>query len=302
MFYSERHMKAEYREEPCRNALNRVQGMPFKWSLNPYMGCAHRCTFCYVRHFEQRADRPADDRYGRSIRVKPNVAGVLRRELTRSSWQREEVALGTATDPYQPAEGRFRLTRACLVELDVAWNPFSIVTRGPLIVRDIDVLQAATSRAGVEVFFSLPTLDERVWQTTEPGTAPPSSRLRAIRALADAGIEVGVGMAPILPGLSDDPCQLEAVVRAARAAGARKIWASVVHLRPGVREHFLEALARDWPDEVARYEALFANRAYLGATTTAPMLEPVRRATSVTTVPRRRTPRAETPRQLVLSV
>ena len=124
--------------------------MPFRWSLNPYMGCAHRCTFCYVRHFEQRADRPSDDRYGRSIRVKPNVAEVLRRELARRSWQHEEVALGTATDPYQPAEGRFRLTRACIVELAASGTPFSIVTRGPLVVRDLDVLRAAAAEVRVE--------------------------------------------------------------------------------------------------------------------------------------------------------
>jgi DNA repair photolyase len=266
------------------------------------MGCVHRCTFCYVRHFEQRADRPSDDRYGRSIRIKPNVAEVLRRELARPSWQREEVALGTATDPYQPAEGRFRLTRACLTELDAAWTPFSIVTRGPLVVRDLDLLQQASERAGAQVFFSLPTLDECVWRTTEPGTAPPTSRLEAIRRLAAAGVDVGVGMAPILPGLSDDPHQLEAVVRAARAAGARGIWASVVHLRPGVREHFLEALARDWPEQVARYEALFANRAYLSAATTKPMLEPVRRATRSTPSPTTRPRRESTPRQLQLAM
>ena len=295
-------MRVEYRIEPCKSALTQVRGMPFRWSINPYMGCVHRCTFCYVRHFEQRADRPSDDRYGRSIRVKPNIADVLRRELMRASWNRDEVALGTATDPYQPAEGRFRLTRACLVELDAAWTPYSIVTRGPLVVRDIDVLQQASGRAGAEVFLSLPTLDERVWRTTEPGTAPPASRLEAIRRLAGAGIDVGVGIAPILPGLSDDPAQLEAVVRAARAAGARTIWASVVHLRPGVREHFLEALARDWPEEVSRYEALFASRAYLSAATTGPILEPVRQATAAVPSPRRRSPRASQPRQLALTV
>ena len=295
-------MRVEYRIEPCKSALTQVRGMPFRWSLNPYMGCVHRCTFCYVRHFEQRADRPSDDRYGRSIRVKPNVAPVLRRELARPSWNRDEVALGTATDPYQPAEGKFRLTRACLVELDAAWTPYSIVTRGPLVVRDIDVLQQASGRAGAEVFLSLPTLDERVWRTTEPGTAPPASRLEAIRRLVGAGIDVGVGIAPILPGLSDDPAQLEAVVGAARAAGARKIWASVVHLRPGVREHFLEALARDWPAEVGRYEALFASRAYLSAATTGPILEPVRRATAAIPSPRRRPSRMTEPRQLALIV
>ena len=295
-------MRVEYRIEPCKSALTQVKGMPFRWSLNPYMGCAHRCTFCYVRHFEQRADRPADDRYGRSIRVKPNVAEVLRRELARPSWDRDEVALGTATDPYQPAEGRFRLTRECLEVLDAAWTPFSIVTRGPLVVRDIDLLQHASCRAGAEVFLSLPTLDEHVWRTTEPGTAPPTSRLEAIRRLAAAGIDVGVGIAPILPGLSDDPRRLEEVVRAARAAGARTIWAAVVHLRPGVREYFLEALERDWPEQVARYEALFASRAYLSAATTKPILEPVRNATRATPSPTRRPQRRSEPRQLALAV
>src|SRR5262245_18210197 len=133
-------MRAEYREEPCRSALNRVEGMPFNWSLNPYMGCEHRCAFCYVRAFERSADRPGDDRYGRSIRVKINVAHVLRQELARPSWQREEVAIGAATDSYQPAEGRYRLTRVCLEALAHARTPFGIVTRGTLIVRDLDVL------------------------------------------------------------------------------------------------------------------------------------------------------------------
>ena len=142
-------MAVEYREEPCRTALNRVKGMPFAWSLNPYTGCVHRCTFCYVRAFEQRADRPADDRYGRTIRVKTNVADVLRAELARRSWAREEVTIGAATDPYQPAEGRYRLTRACIVELGRARTPTSIITRGPLVWRDVDVLQEAARRAEV---------------------------------------------------------------------------------------------------------------------------------------------------------
>jgi DNA repair photolyase len=305
MFYDEQ-MRAEYRLEPCKSALNPVRGMPFRWSLNPYMGCVHRCTFCYVRHFERRADRPSDDRYGRSIRVKTNVAEVLRRELARETWTREDVAVGTATDPYQPAEGRFRLTRACLVELAEAWTPLSIVTRGPLVVRDVDVLQEASSRVSVSVYFSIPTLDERVWRTTEPGTAPPRSRLEAIRRLTDAGIEVGVGMAPILPGLSDRPEQLEAVVRAAREAGARGIWASVVHLRPGVREHFLEALARDWPEEVARYEALFATRAYLPSSASNPIKAVVREAAAAAPTRRRARPRTRSParpqEQLALTI
>ena len=295
-------MRVEYRLEPCKTALTAVRGMPFKWSLNPYMGCAHRCTFCYVRHFEQRADRPSGDEYGRSIRVKTNVAEVLRRELARRSWQQEEVSLGSATDPYQPAEGRFRLTRACIRALAAAWTPFSIVTRGPLVVRDIDVLRDASSRVGVSVYLSVPTLDDRVWRTTEPGTAPPASRLEAVRRLAEAGVHVGVGIAPILPGLSDRAEQLEAVVREARAAGAASIWASVVHLRPGVREHFLEALGNDWPGEVARYEALFASRAYLPAALSTPITEPVRRAAAVTARPRRQPLPPREPAQLALAI
>ena len=234
MFYTGR-MRATYREEPCRSALNRVRGMPFEWSLNPYMGCVHRCTFCYVRAFEQRADRPSDDRYGRSIRVKVNIAEALRAELARTSWTTADVVIGAATDPYQPAEGRYRLTRACIEVLTAASNPFSIITRGPLIVRDVDVLAAAARRASVSVTFSVPTLDADVWRTTEPGTAPPEQRLRALRALADAGIRASVGMAPILPGLSDRPEQLRRVVAAAREAGASGIWANLLHLKPGTR-------------------------------------------------------------------
>jgi DNA repair photolyase len=295
-------MRPEYRLEPCKSALNPVRGMPFKWSLNPYMGCAHRCTFCYVRYFELRADRPSDDRYGRSIRVKTNVAEVLGRELARRSWRCEEVAIGAATDPYQPAEARFLLTRACLVELTAADTPFSIVTRGPLVVRDLDVLQEASRRVSVGVYFSIPTLDERVWRTTEPGTAPPRSRLEAVRRLADAGVEVGVGIAPILPGLSDRPEQLEAVARAAREAGARSVWARVVYLRPGVKEHFLEALARDWPDEVERYEALYAGGAYLPDALQREISEPVRQASA--SFPKVRGERREKPepRQLSLAL
>src|SRR4030095_14194044 len=164
-------MRVDYREEPCRSALNRVKGMMFEWSLNPYMGCVHRCTFCYVRAFERRADRPSDDRYGTSIRVKVNVAEVLRRELGRASWEGDTVAVGAATDPYQPAEGKYRLTRGCIEAMAEFSNPFSLITRGPMIVRDVDVLSEAARRAEVSITFSIPTIDEEVWRHTEPSSA-----------------------------------------------------------------------------------------------------------------------------------
>ena len=267
-------MKAEYREEPCRNALNRVTGMSFRWSLNPYTGCAHRCTFCFVRAFELRADRPFDDRYGTSIRVKTNIAEVLDRELRRKSWKRELVVVGTATDPYQPAEGRYRLTRACIERLAAHHTPLHFITRGPMIVRDVDVLSEAARQAKVSITFSVPTLDHEIWRKTEIGTAPPQQRLRALRQLVDAGLDVGVGMAPILPGLSDKPELLADVVRAARDAGATGVWANLLYLRPGTREHFLDRLGRDWPELLPRYEHLYDARAYLPK----PVTEPVRKA------------------------
>jgi DNA repair photolyase len=264
-------MRAEYREEPCKSALNRVKGMMFDWSLNPYMGCVHRCTFCYVRAFERRAERFSDDRYGTSIRVKVNVVDVLRRELARPSWEPETVAIGAATDPYQPAEGHYRLTRGCLEALAEAHNPFNIITRGPMIVRDVDVLAEASRRAQVSVTFSIPTLDEDVWRKTEPSTAHPRQRLRALKTLVDAGVRACVGMAPVLPGISDTPEQLAEVVKAAREAGACGIWTNLLFLRPGTREHFLEHLAEDWPEELERYERLYRRRAYLGKEETKPV-------------------------------
>jgi len=293
-----------YREEPCRSALNHVKGMPFEWSLNPYMGCSHRCAFCYVRSFERRADRPSDDRYGRSIRVKTNIADVLRQELARPSWKREEVAIGAATDPYQPAEGKYRLTRACLEVLCAARNPFGMITRGTLIVRDIDVLVEASKRASVSINFSIPTLDHHIWSITEPGTPPPRSRLKAIERLVSAGIKAGVGMAPILPGLSDDPAKIADVVKAARDAGATFVWGGMLYLQPGTKEHFLETIDREWPELGGRYRQMYAHRAYLQKTEAGPVEEVQRLRKEMGIADRRRVRLRppEAPAQMVLSL
>jgi DNA repair photolyase len=279
--------------------------MAFKWSLNPYMGCVHQCTFCSVRAFELRADRPYDDRYGQSIRVKTNVVEVLRAQLARASWQHESVAIGAATDPYQPAEGRYRLTRGCIEALGAAATPFSIITRGPLIVRDTDVLAEAARRATVSVTFSVPTLDDEVWRKTEPGTAHPRQRLRALKTLVDAGVRASVGMAPLLPGISDRPELMEQVVREAREAGACGVWANLLYLRPGTREHFLTALAEDYPEQLPAYERLYAGRAYLRSAETKPVRAQVAELARKHGIRDRRRTRlapAPEPEQLILAV
>ena len=266
-----RKTEVEYVEQPCKSALNRVRGMPFNWSLNPYMGCEHRCAFCYVRAFERRADRPSDDRYGRAIRVKTNVAQVLDLELSRAAWKSEAVVIGAATDPYQPAEGRYQLTRGCLKVLARHANPAGLITRGPMIVRDIDVMSELCKRASFSVTFSVPTVDDEVWRRTEPGTAHPRQRLQALSRLVAAGIKASVGMAPILPGLSDRPEQLEEVVKAAREAGAVSVWANLLYLRPGTKEHFLECVAKHWPELLPRYLAEYRQGAYLPAARSEPV-------------------------------
>ena len=272
MFYTAR-MRTEYREEPCASALNAVKGMGFRWSLNPYMGCAHRCAFCYVRGFERRADRPSDERYGSSVRVKTNIVEVLRRELARRSWRRETVTIGAATDPYQPAEGRYQLTRGCIAALGLARTGFDVITRGPLVVRDVDVMSEASRRADCRISISIATLDEELATRLEPGVAPPRQRLRAMKILTDAGIAAGVALAPILPGLTDDPRSMARVLGAARDAGATHAWWNVLNLRAGTREHFLSVIEREWPELVADYERLFpaSGSGYLGRRDAAPI-------------------------------
>lgn len=251
-----------YRELICKSALNRVQGMPFKWSLNPYRGCVHGCHYCFARGTHRYFELDADDDFTSVIFVKSNLPDALAAELSRRTWRREQVAIGTATDPYQPIEGRCRLTRRCLELFARFRTPISLVTKGTMVVRDLDLLQDLTENAGATICFSVPTVDRAIWRQTEPGTPPPEQRLRAMERLIGAGIHAGVLMAPLLPGLSATPEQIEQTVRAAADHGACFIGSSLLHLGPDVREHFFAFLQREHPELLAgysrRYETKYA--------------------------------------------
>jgi DNA repair photolyase len=250
-------MATRYLESQAKSVLNAVQGMGFRWSANPYRGCVHGCHYCFARRYHAYLELGTGDDFSGIILVKVNAAQVLRRELARPSWRRETVAIGTATDPYQPIEGRYRLTRGMLEALADARTPASVVTKGPMVIRDRDVLAAVRDRAAVSVCMSLTTLDEDMWRRLEPGTAPPRQRLRAVAALAAAGIPVGVLLAPIVPGLTTERTNLEAVVRGAAEHGAHFLGAGVLHLEAGVREHFDGFLAAQAPDLVPLYRRLY---------------------------------------------
>jgi DNA repair photolyase len=251
---------ARYQEVACRSALNAVQGMPFNWTLNAYRGCTHGCHYCFARRYHAQFEMNSDDEFASVILVKKNVAGVLRRELDRPSWARQLVAVGTATDPYQPIEGHYRLTRECLTVFAAARTPIGLVTKGPMIVRDRDVLLDVTRAAAATVCMSVPTVDDDAWRTLEPGTAHPLQRLRAVRELVDAGINAGVLMAPIVPGFSSSRAKLERTVKAIADHGARFVGCNVMYLQDGTRSHFMNFLAREFPSMRPRYERLYARK------------------------------------------
>lgn len=251
--------EARYQDITCRSALNRVEGMPFNWTLNPYRGCTHGCHYCFARRYHVQFEMNADDEFASVILVKRNLVDVLARELDRPSWKREQVAFGTATDPYQPIEGLYKLTRGAIQALTRGRTPFGLITKGPMVVRDIDVLQEQT-RVGCTIYMSVPTVDEDAWRTLEPGTAHPLQRLRAVRELAGAGINVGVLMAPVVPGFSSARSKLERTVKAIADHGAQFVGANVMHLEDGTRAHFMKFLERDFPAMQPRYEKLYANK------------------------------------------
>jgi DNA repair photolyase len=252
--------QARYQEVHVRSALAEAKGMPFRWTLNPYRGCTHACEYCYARKYQRHLELGTGDDFSSVIFVKTNLAERLTVDLRRPRWTRETVAVGTATDPYQPIEGHYRLTRRCLEVLTAHDTPFHIVTKGPMVMRDTDVLIAATQRAGCRVYLSVPSVDDAGWATLEPGTAPPQQRLRAVRHLTDAGVEAGVLMMPLVPGITTSKTAIAATLDAIAESGARLIGVNVARLDPGVREHFFAFLSTTYPDLVDGYERLYTGR------------------------------------------
>jgi DNA repair photolyase len=252
--------QARYQEISCRSALNRVKGMPFDWTLNPYRGCTHGCHYCYARRYHTQFEMNADDEFASMILVKKNFVDVLTRELAKPSWHGEYIAVGTATDCYQPIEGHYKLTRRSIEALLRARNPIGLITKGPMVVRDRDLLVELSRVATCTVCISVPTVDEQAWERLEPGTAHPMQRLRAVRDLVDAGINAGVLMNPIVPGFSSSRAKLERTVKAIADHGARFVGCNVMFLEDGTRTHFMKYLEREFPSWVPRYEKLYERK------------------------------------------
>lgn len=246
-----------YIEAPCKSVLNRVESMPFKWSINPYTGCSHACRYCYARAFYTKAEKGTAADFDQVIYVKSNAPEVLRAELARRTWKRELVLVGASTDPYQPAEAKFGLTRAILTALLHSRTPVSIITKSPLILRDLDLLQHLHASTGVEVNVTIPTMDGKAWRMLEPNTPPPRARMNAVRKLNEAGIPAGVFLAPILPGISESEEALRAVMEGARDAGAPYVVPIPLRLGPGVREWFLPHISREYPELTLQYCRLY---------------------------------------------
>jgi DNA repair photolyase len=251
---------ARYQEIQCRAALNRTVGMPFNWTLNPYRGCTHACEYCFARKYQHQLELGAGDTFSSLILVKVNLVDVLKKELDRPSWTREQVAVGTATDPYQPIEGHYKLTRGSLEALAAARTPIGLVTKGPMIVRDIDVLQRLTSQAACSIYMSVPSVDEDIWRELEPGTAHPMQRLKAVQRLREAGIRAGVLVNPLVPGFSTKRKSLARTLEAIADHKAAFAGMNTMYLDGGTRAHFMMFLRERHPALVARYERLYAKK------------------------------------------
>ena len=251
---------AEVQEIYCKTLLNRIDipSFPFQWTLNPYRGCRHACRYCYARPTHEFLGLDAGREFDQRIFAKVNAPEVLRQELRRPKWKNEAIAIGTASDPYEPAEMEYRLTRRILQVLCEFRTPASITTKGVLVRRDVDVLQELGRVADVRVNFSVGSIDERVWKLTEPGAPSPVARLEAMQFLVENGINAGVMMAPLLPGISDSTESIYDVAEAAAAHGARFIGANVLFLKPGSKEWFMPMLKETYPHLAPGYAKMYA--------------------------------------------
>jgi DNA repair photolyase len=252
-------------EVRAKSIINRVPGaarVPFEWTINPYRGCSHACRYCFARNTHTYLDFDAGEDFDRQVVVKVNSGELLRRELAAPRWRGDRIAMGTNVDCYQRAEGRYRLMREILAALREFANPFSILTKGTLILRDLDLLRQAAEVTEVSVAVSVGFVDRTLWRSVEPGTPSPGRRLDVVRQLSDAGFPVAVLMAPVLPGLTDDDASVEATVSAIAAAGAASLTPLPLHLRPGAREWYGAWLGREHPELVARYRELFGGGSY----------------------------------------
>jgi DNA repair photolyase len=254
--------QVSYIEAPCKSAINAVTGMGFRWSVNPYRGCRHRCVYCFARQYQAWHELDAGLDFENKIFVKINLPEVLRSELRKPSWKRDLVVLGTATDCYQPVEGHYRLTRRALEALRDHYNPTHIITKGTMILRDIDVLAELARRAECSVNISITTVDEELWKKLEPGTPRPVKRLEVMRELVRAGVNAGVLMAPCIPGITTDTARIVQVVEAAARHQARFISHGVLRLAPGTREWYLDFIRREYPELYEGYLRLYARGAH----------------------------------------
>ena len=254
----------EFIEVEAKSIVNHVPGtyLPFNWTINPYRGCSHACTYCFARVTHTYMDMNAGRDFESKIVVKVNAPELLRAKLRSKGWKGEHIAMGTATDPYQRAESRYRLMQGIIAALGDYGNAFSILTKGTLILRDLDLLCAAAERTEVSAAFSIGTLDEAAWRASEPGTPHPRKRMEAVAKLNDSGIPCGVMVAPILPGISDGPDQLRAVIEAALEARATHVTPILLHLRPGVREEYMGWLSSSYPGLVGDYESMYSHSSY----------------------------------------
>jgi DNA repair photolyase len=257
-----------FHEVQARSALNEVPPMSrldFRFTVNPYRGCSHACRYCFARPTHTYLGLNAREDFEREIVVKVNLPELLRAELRRPSWAGEHVALGTNTDPYQWAEGRYRITRGVWEALLAARNPCSVLTKSPLLLRDLDLFERLTERTTFTASLSIPTLDERAWRASEPATPHPRKRIEAIAELSAAGIRTGVLVAPLMPGINDSPAQVNEILELCGEAGAASISGIGLHLRGELRAIFLDWLRQYRPELVPRYERLYERRAYLPA-------------------------------------